>query len=101
MTCSDQIRTRVGVGVGEGLYTPLYQHDAHDFLVFWLPFASFPAIRLGLGLEQFLSVDLGLGLGSGLDLHFAVLVSVLQSTFMQLLSACGVRDRESLMLYLI
>ena len=33
-------------------------------------------------------------LGLGLDLHFAhfaVLVSFLQSTFMQLLSACGVR----------
>ena len=32
-------------------------------------------------------------LGLGLDLHFAVLVSVLQSIFMQLLSACGVRER--------
>ena len=33
-------------------------------------------------------------LGAGLDLHFAVLVSVLQSNFMQLLSACGERERE-------
>ena len=33
-------------------------------------------------------LGLGLGSGSGLDLHFAVWVSVLQSTFMQLLSAC-------------
>ena len=39
-------------------------------------------------------------LGLGLDLHFAVLVSVLLSTFMQLLSACGERERV-LMLYLI
>ena len=37
----------------------------------------------------------GIGFGIGLDLHFAVLVSILQSTFMQLLSACGERERES------
>ena len=33
------------------------------------------------------------GLGLGSDLHVVVLVSVLWSTFMQLLSACGVRVR--------
>ena len=67
-------------------------------------------LALALGLEQLLSVDpgieLALGLDShcsiwslgpslGLDLHFAALVAVLQTTFMQLLSACGVRVRES------
>ena len=30
--------------------------------------------------------------GLGLDLHFAVWVSVVQSAFMQLLPACGVRE---------
>ena len=39
-------------------------------------------------------------LGVGVDFHFAVWVSVLQSIFMQPLSACGVCERE-LMLYLI
>ena len=37
--------------------------------------------------------------GLGLDLHFAFLVSVLQSVFMQLLSACG--EGGELMLYFI
>ena len=37
---------------------------------------------------------LGFCLGLEIDLHFAVLVSVLQSAFMQLLSACGERERE-------
>ena len=44
---------------------------------------------LGLGLGSGLEI----GLGSGLDFNFAVWVAVLQSTFMQLLSACGVRER--------
>ena len=43
--------------------------------------------RLGLGSGS----GLGLGLGLGLDLHFGF--SFLQNTFMQLLSACGVRER--------
>ena len=37
-----------------------------------------------------MGLELGVGLRLGLDLHFAVWVSVLQSRFMQLLSACGV-----------
>ena len=32
-------------------------------------------------------------LGLGLDLHFSVLVSIVESTLMQLLSACGERER--------
>ena len=52
-----------------------------------LPFMVTDSDWLTIGLLQ-LGSGLGLGLG-GLDLHFAVLVSVLQSTSMQLLSACG------------
>ena len=39
-----------------------------------------------------MGLGLGLGFGFGLDLDFAVWVSALQSTFMQLFSACGVRE---------
>ena len=35
-----------------------------------------------------------LRLGLGLDFHFSVWVSVLQSTFVQLLSACDKRERK-------
>ena len=58
-----------------------------------MPDPMIELVGLGLGLDL-------LGLGLRLDLYVAVWVSVLQSTFMQLLSVCGERGRE-LMLYLI
>ena len=63
------------VGAGGGMFGP-HRACAHARL----------GLGFGLGLGLGFALGFALGLGSGF--HFAVWVSVLQSIFMQLLSAC-------------
>ena len=56
---------------------------------------------IGSRVRTSLGVKTRAGLGLSLDLHFAVWVSVLQSTFRQLLSACGERERVDAIFVLV